>query len=51
MKRQLFLIDGENLLMHPISGKPTNLLEKPSAKAKLRHDYFGEAHPDVVKAT
>ena len=51
MKSQLFLIDGENLLMHPISGKPTNLLENPSAKGRWKYGNFGEAHPDVAIAT
>ena len=50
-KSQLFLIDGENLLMHPISGKPTNLLENPSAKGRWKYGNFGEAHPDVAIAT
>ena len=49
MPSQLFLVDGENLLLHAVSGKPTNLENNPMAKGSWKHGNFGEAHPDVAK--
>jgi len=51
MPTQLFLVDGENVLIHSASGKPKDLESNPMAKASWKYGKFGEAHPDVAKET
>ena len=51
MKGLLFLVNGDELLIHPTSGIPANLLDDPTAKGSWKYGNFGVAHPDVVKAT
>ena len=51
MPSWLFLVDGENLLVHGASGRPTNILDNPRAKGTWKYGTFGEANPDVAKAT
>ena len=51
MPSQLFLIDGENLLIHAVSGRPSNLESNEMAKGKWKLGHFGEAHPEVAKET
>ena len=46
----LWLVEGENLIMHSASGKPTNP-DNPTYKATWKYGNFGEAHPDVKKQT
>ena len=51
MSSLLYLVDGENILTLPASGKPTKLLDNHRAKGTWKYGDFGEAHPDVAKAT
>ena len=44
----LFLVDGENIVMHSASGKPTNS-NIPFYKGTWKYGDFGKAHPDIIK--
>merc|ERR1712212_626866 len=46
----LFLVDGENIIMHSASGKPTNP-DIPAYKGTWKYGDFGKTHPDVMKET
>ena len=46
----LWLVEGENLIMHSASGKPTNP-DNPTYKGTWKYGDFGEAHPDVKTQT
>ena len=45
---KLWLVDGENLVLHSASGTPSNT-DNRIYKATWKFGDFGEAHPDVVK--
>lgn len=45
----LYLVEGEDLYMHPACGTPTNLKSNPILKGSLQYGNFGELHPDVAK--
>ena len=49
MPSMLYLVDGENILTHPASGKPSNLSENPMSKGTWKLGDFGKAHEDVTK--
>ena len=47
MPSMLYLVEGENILVHPASGKPQKTT--PSMKGSLKYGDFGEANEDVAK--
>lgn len=51
MPAVLYLVDGENILMHPASGKPTFIHKNPMAKVSWTYGDYGEAHPGIAQAT
>ena len=47
-KSMFYLVNGENVIMHGASGKPSNP-DIPTYKGIWKYGDFGEAHPDVAK--
>ena len=45
----LYLVENENLFMHPACGVPTSLKTNPVLKGSLKYGDFGDLHPDVAK--
>ena len=45
----LYLVEGENLFMHPASGIPKNLKNNPILNGSVKYGNFGELHPDVAQ--
>jgi len=51
MPALLYLVDGDNILMHTASGKPTFVHKSPMAKVSWKYGDYGEAHPGIAKET
>jgi len=45
----LYLVEGENIIMHPASGKPSNVDDIPFYKGTWKYGDFGEARETVAK--
>ena len=45
----LYLVENENLFMHPACGVPTSLKTNPVLKGSVKYGDFGDLHPDVAK--
>ena len=45
----LLFVEGENMIIHPASGKPSNVYDNPKCKGTWTYGDFGEASPDVAK--
>jgi len=49
MPSMLYLVDGENFIMYPASGKPSNVYDNPTSKGTWKYGDFGEASAEVKK--
>ena len=49
MPSMLYLVDGENIIMHPASGKPSNVDDIQFNKGTWKYADFGEASETVAK--
>ena len=45
----LYLVDGENFIIHSVSGKPSNIYDIPTSVGTWKYGDFGEASEDVAK--
>ena len=51
MPGTIFFIENEVCCFFSAAGKPTNMKDIPMLNGSIKYGDFGEAHPDVVKAT
>ena len=49
MPSAILTVDGENVTLEGVSGRPTNFDDDPNAKGTWKYGDFGEANKDVAR--